>query len=196
MGNCHPPKKELGPLDLNIIEVPLSYHRQWRPHYSTYVLFQYSGTTHFVRLRRYGSRYFFSDGLKEFRRTHDIDDSVIMRFFSGDKNTTFEVDVIGPILGQRRPRSVLATRRHIFIADVTEHMMQQSLPLVLPPTAFNFLFGSQKLIPLRRGYGKRQQWQITMQDGVPSVAHPWFQYLSENNLMVGDEPGQTKSGNS
>ena len=89
------------------------------------------GTTHFIRLRRYGSRYFFSDDLKEFRRTHDIDDSVIMRFFSGDKNTTFEVDVIGPILGQHRPRSVLATRRHIFTADVIEHMMQQSLPLVM-----------------------------------------------------------------
>ncbi|KAG4906382.1 hypothetical protein JHK86_054866 [Glycine max] len=110
-----------------------------------------------------------------------------MRFFSGDKNTTFEVDVIGPILGQHRPRSVLATRRHIFTADVIEHMMQQSLPLVLPPATFNFLFGSQKIIPVRRGYGKRQQWQITMHDGVPSVAQPWFQYLSENNLMAGDE---------
>ena len=26
-----------------------------------------------------------------------------------------------------------------------------------------------------------------MHDGVPSVAQPWFQYLSENNLMHGDE---------
>ncbi|KAG4968333.1 hypothetical protein AAZX31_12G150500 [Glycine max] len=43
----------------NIIEVPLSYHRQWRPYYPTYVLFQHNGTTHFIRLRRYGSRYFF-----------------------------------------------------------------------------------------------------------------------------------------
>ncbi|KHN48145.1 hypothetical protein glysoja_046724, partial [Glycine soja] len=176
----------------NIIEVPLSYHRQWRPYYPTYVLFQYvlfqhNGTTHFIRLHRYGSRYFFSDGLKEFRRTHRIDDSVILQFFGGNKNTTFEVDVIGPIFGQRRPRSVQTTRRHIFTADVTEHMMQQSLPLVLPPAAFTFLFGSQKNIPVQRGYGKRQQWKITMHDGVPSVAQPWFQYLSENNLMAGDE---------
>ncbi|KAG5040300.1 hypothetical protein JHK82_012425 [Glycine max] len=80
----------------NIIEVPLSYHRQWRPYYPT--------------LRKYGSRYFFFDGLKQFRRTHGIDDSVIMRFFAADKNTSFEVDVIGPILRQGRPRSVLATR--------------------------------------------------------------------------------------
>jgi len=39
----------------------------------------------------------FFDGLKEFRRTHGIDGSVIMRFFVADKNTSFEVDVIGPI---------------------------------------------------------------------------------------------------
>jgi len=32
-----------------------------------------------------------------------------------------------------------------------------------------------------------QQWQITMQDGVPFVAQTWFQYLSENNLMAGDK---------
>ncbi|KHN25012.1 hypothetical protein glysoja_043964, partial [Glycine soja] len=141
----------------NIIEVPLSYHRQWRPYYPTYVLFQYNGTTHFVRFHKYGSRYFFSDGLKQFRRTHDIDDSVIMRFFIADKNTSFEVDVIGPIHRQGCPRSVLATRRHIFTPDVTEHMMQHSFPLVLPPAALNFLFGSQKVIPVRRGYGKRNQ---------------------------------------
>ncbi|KHN12311.1 hypothetical protein glysoja_046349, partial [Glycine soja] len=171
----------------NIIEVPLSYHRQWRPHYATYVLFQHNGTTHFIRLHRYGSRYFYSDGLKEFRRTHGIDDNVILRFFGGDKNTTFEVDVIGPIFGQRRPRSVLTTRRHIFTVDVIKHMMQQSLPLVLPPTASSFLFGSQKIIPVQRGYGKCRQWKITMHDVVPSVAQPWSQYLSENNLMPGDE---------
>ena len=58
---------------------------------------------------------------------------------------------------------------------------------VLPPTASSFLFGSQKIIPVQRGYGKCQQWKITMHDAVPSVAQPWSQYLSENNLMPGDE---------
>ncbi|KHN17390.1 hypothetical protein glysoja_034801 [Glycine soja] len=95
-----------------------------------------------------------------------------MRFFAVDKNTSFEMDVIGPIHRQGRPRSILATRRHIFTADVTEHMMQHNFPLVLPPTALNFLFGSQKVIPIQRGYGKRNQWQIAMHDGVPSVAQP------------------------
>jgi len=58
---------------------------------------------------------------------------------------------------------------------------------LLPPAALNFLFGSQKVILVQRGYGKRNQWQITMHDGVPSIAQPWFQYLYENNLMAGEE---------
>ncbi|KAG5124637.1 hypothetical protein JHK82_031374 [Glycine max] len=86
-----------------------------------------------------------------------------------------------------RARSVLATRRHIFTADATEHMMQHSFPLLLPPAALNFLFGSQKVIPVQRAYGRCNQRQITMHDGVPSVAQSWFQYLSKNNLMAGDE---------
>ena len=54
-------------------------------------------------------------------------------------------------------------------------------------SSFHFFVWITKIIPVQRGYGKRQQWKITMHDGVPSVAQPWFQYLSENNLMAGDE---------
>ncbi|RZB86605.1 hypothetical protein D0Y65_026600 [Glycine soja] len=171
----------------NIIEVPLSYHTQWRPYYPTYVLFDYNGSKHFVRVRKYDTRYFFADGLKEFRRTHDINDNVIIRFFAPDKNTSFEVDVIGPIHGQSRGRSVVTTRRHIFTIDITQDMVHHNLPLVLPTTTSNFLFGSKKYIPVHRGYDKRNQWQITIHDGLPSLAEPWFQYLSQYNLMPGDE---------
>ncbi|KAG4963160.1 hypothetical protein JHK82_039832 [Glycine max] len=59
-------------IDKNIIEVPLSHHRQWRPHYPSYVLFDYNRDKHFIRLRKYGNRYFFADALKEFRRAHSI----------------------------------------------------------------------------------------------------------------------------
>ncbi|KAG5110980.1 hypothetical protein JHK82_040203 [Glycine max] len=134
----------------NIIEVPLSYHRQWRPYYPTYVLFDYNGSKHFVRVWKYDTRYFFADELKEFMRAHDINVSVIIRIFAPDKNTSFDVDVMGPIHRQSRGRS-------------------------------------KKYIPVQRGYGRRNQRQITIHDGLPSLAEPWFQYLSENNLMVGDE---------
>ncbi|RZC19914.1 hypothetical protein D0Y65_006670, partial [Glycine soja] len=84
----------------NIIEVPLSYHSQWRPSYPTYVLFDYNGTKHFIRVRKCGTRCFFADGLKEFRRTHDINDSVIIQFFAASKDTSLEVGIMGPILRQ------------------------------------------------------------------------------------------------
>ena len=74
---------------LNIIEVPFSYHIQWGPHYPTYVLFDYDGTKHFVRVQRYGKRYIFANGLKDFRRAHDINNGVIIRFFAPAKNTSF-----------------------------------------------------------------------------------------------------------
>ncbi|KAG5028476.1 hypothetical protein JHK87_011990 [Glycine soja] len=173
--------------NVNNIEVPLTYHRQWRSYYPTYVLFDYNGRKHFVRLRKYDTRYFFADGLKEFIRAHDINDSVIIRFFAPSKDTYFDVDVMGPIHRQTRGRSVVTTRRHIFIADVTQEMMEHNNPLVLPAAALNFLFGSKKYILVQRGYDIRNQWHITVHNGLPSVAEPWFQYLSKNNLMAGDE---------
>ncbi|KAG4996802.1 hypothetical protein JHK82_027593 [Glycine max] len=65
-------------------------------------------------------------------------------------------------------------------------LASSSIP-VLPTTTSNFLFGSKKYIPVHRGYDKRNQWQITIHDGLPSLAEPWFQYLSQYNLMPGDE---------
>ncbi|KHN26893.1 hypothetical protein glysoja_035532 [Glycine soja] len=118
-------------VDKNIIEVPLPYHRQWRPYYPTYVLFDYNGSKHFVRVWKYGTRYFFAHGLKEFRRAHDINDNVIIRFFAPSKNTSFDVDVMGPIHRQSRGRSVVTTRRHVFTTDDTQDMMQHNFPLKL-----------------------------------------------------------------
>ncbi|KAH1250213.1 hypothetical protein GmHk_05G013423 [Glycine max] len=146
-------------------KVPLSYHSQWRPYYPTYVLFDYNGTKHFIRVRKYGIRCFFAD--REFRRTHDINDSVIIRFFAASKDTFLEVDIMGPIFRQTCRRPVVTTRRHIFTADVTQDMIEHTNPL--------------------RPNGTRNQWQITVHNGLPSVADPWFQYLCENNLMAGDE---------
>ncbi|KAH1266390.1 hypothetical protein GmHk_01G001892 [Glycine max] len=101
-----------------------SYHRQWYPNYPTYVLFKYKGEEHFIKLHKYGNRYFFGDELKGLRRTHDIYKSVIMHFVAWDKNTTFHVEVMGPLYRRTRERSVATTRHHVLL-----------------PEALNFLFG-------------------------------------------------------
>ncbi|KAH1193654.1 hypothetical protein GmHk_19G054651 [Glycine max] len=54
-------------------------------------------------------------------------------------------------------------------------------------SSFKFFVWLKKNILVQRGYGRRNQWQITIHDGLPSLVKPWFQYLSENNLMPGDE---------
>ncbi|KAL5132857.1 hypothetical protein HKD37_03G006282 [Glycine soja] len=86
----------------NVLQVPFSYHRQCIRKYPKYVLFHFDGNKHFIRVRTHGSRCFFADGLKEFRTTHNLNESVILRFVSFDKNTTFSVDVVGPTHRQSR----------------------------------------------------------------------------------------------
>ncbi|KAG5020343.1 hypothetical protein JHK87_016198 [Glycine soja] len=58
---------------------------------------------------------------------------------------------------------------------------------VLPTTVNNFLLGSKKVFPVNHGYAKCNHWEITIHDGLPCLREPWFQYISENNLMPGDE---------
>jgi len=82
---------------------------------------------------------FVADGLKEFRRTDSINDDVIIRFFALDKNTSFEVDVMGPIHGQPTGRSVVTTKRHIFTTDATPEMVQLNLPLVGVSNPLNYV---------------------------------------------------------
>ncbi|KAG5020087.1 hypothetical protein GmHk_06G016772 [Glycine max] len=171
----------------NLLQVPFSFHSQWMYRYPKYVLFHYDGNKHFIRVRRYDGKCFFADGLKEFRRAHDLNESVILRFVAFDKNTTFFVHVIGPTQRQLRVKPVISTRRYIFTTDVTKGMIQRSLPLILPPAASRFVYASKKFITLQRGLAKRTHWDITIHNDVPSVADPWFHFLDEKKLMSGDE---------
>ncbi|KAL5127224.1 hypothetical protein HKD37_14G039683 [Glycine soja] len=149
-------------VEKNVIEVPLSYHIQWSPNYPTYVLFDYKGNKHFIKLHKYADRFFFGNGLKELRRTHGIYESVIMRFVAWDKNTTFNVDVVGPLHRQTHQRSAATTRRYVFTIDVFEDMIQHNYQLVMPPEASNYLSGSKKYMIVDRGRGRLYEWMITM----------------------------------
>ncbi|KAG4957343.1 hypothetical protein JHK82_043055 [Glycine max] len=111
--------------DANVIEVPFAYHRQWYPNYPNYVLFDYEGDKHFIKLHKYGNRFYVGNGLKELRRTHGIHESVLMRFVGRNKNTTFSVDVVGPL----HQRAAPTIRHHVFTIDVSEDMIQQNYQL-------------------------------------------------------------------
>jgi len=40
---------------------------------------------------------------------------------------------------------------------------------------------------VQRNPSRRCLWKINVQNGVPSVADPWYHYLADNDLMSGDE---------
>ncbi|KAL5148274.1 ATP-dependent DNA helicase PIF1 [Glycine soja] len=137
---------------------PLSFHRQWMYRYPKHVLFHYDGNKHFIRVRTYGSKCLFADGLKEFRRAHDLNESVILHFVAFHKNTTFSIDVIGPIHRQVRVKPVISTKRHIFTTDVTKEMIQHRLPLsvhtVSSSSSFEICLWFQKIYYPSAGTGK------------------------------------------
>ncbi|KAG5066275.1 hypothetical protein GmHk_04G010478 [Glycine max] len=155
--------------DVNVIEVPFSYHRQWSPNYPTYVLFDYRGNKHFIKLHKYGNRFFFGNGLKELRRTHGIHESFVMRFVGWDKNTTFNVDIVGPLHRQTHQWAATTIRHHVFTIDVSEDMIQHNYQLV------------------DCGSGRHHKWMITMNNGLSCVAEAWIHYLVDCHLKPGDE---------
>ncbi|KAL5158428.1 hypothetical protein HKD37_15G042914 [Glycine soja] len=135
----------------------------------------YNGTTHFVRFRRYGSRYFFSDSLKEFRRTHGIDDSVIMQFFGGDKNITFEVDVIGPILGQRCPRLMARIADKVKTIDGSKETLKLAVRITelwfvgMPGRSKQAEMGDQIHVVCKQDQLKA--WKMDLKEGCTYVMH-------------------------
>ena len=92
--------------------------------YPKYVLFHYDGNKYFIRVRRHGGKCFFADGLKEFRRAHDLNESVILRFVAFDKNTTFFVHVIGPTQRQLRVKPVISTTKPTFHTTNAKHHLE------------------------------------------------------------------------
>ncbi|KAG4924391.1 hypothetical protein JHK82_050264 [Glycine max] len=124
----------------------------------------------------------------ELRRTHDIHESVVMRFVAWDKNTTFNVDVVEPLHGQTHQRAATTTRRHVFTIDVSEDMIQHNYQLVGSATrGFNLFNCIKKYMIVDRGHGRHHEWMITMNNGLSCVAESWIHYLADCHLKPGDE---------
>ncbi|KAH1212876.1 hypothetical protein GmHk_14G040955 [Glycine max] len=127
----------------NLLQVPFAYHRQWLRNYPKYVLFHYDGEIHFIRVRTLGTKCFFADGLNDFRRAHNLHESVILRLVTDDKNTTFTVHIDGPAHHHSSLKPIIYRRRYIFTIDITDDMLQQNLPLRLP----NLCMAPKKVLP-------------------------------------------------
>ncbi|KAL3016363.1 hypothetical protein AAZX31_06G209700 [Glycine max] len=77
--------------DRNIIQIPSFYHKQWAPNYPFYVHFVCSGTIYPIKVTKYHNRYFFTDGLKFFRKDYNIHESVTITFTACEGKSIFSV---------------------------------------------------------------------------------------------------------
>ncbi|KAH1242710.1 hypothetical protein GmHk_07G019989 [Glycine max] len=171
----------------NLLQVPFSYHRQWLRNYPKYVLFHYDGKIHFIRVRTHGTKCFFVDGLNDFRKAHNLNESVILRLVAGDKNTTFTVHIDEPTHHHSNLKPIIYRRRYIFTADITHDMLQQNMLLILPAAASKFVYGSKKSITIHQGLPKSTKWPLSIHNDMPAITEPWFNLIHEKNLRPGDE---------
>ncbi|KAH1188785.1 hypothetical protein GmHk_20G056700 [Glycine max] len=171
----------------NLIEIPSLYHRQWAPHYPLYVLLDYNGDKHYIRLRKHNNKLYFADGLKGFRRTMGIHKGVMITFVVLEKNWMFHIHFMPPLHRKTCGRPLTTTRTHVFTIDVTQRLISRTYPLVLPPDALNFVDASTKYMIVLGIHGRRHLWKMTIHNGLQSLGHPWYHYLTVNELMAGDE---------
>ena len=76
---------------------------------------------------------------------------------------------------------------HSFLIKLFDHcfrclysFFQQQLP--------DLSMVTKNLLPFSvHGLAKRTQWDVTIHNGVPSIADPWFNFLHEKKLMPEDE---------
>ena len=81
----------------NIIEVPSVYHKQWAPDYLDYVVLDYNGKKHHIRVRKFSNRVYIADGLKHFRRDMRIYEGVMITFVAPNKNWKFDIHFSPPL---------------------------------------------------------------------------------------------------
>ncbi|KAG4949728.1 hypothetical protein JHK86_042967 [Glycine max] len=154
----------------NLIEVPTTYHRKWAPHYPLYVLFNYNGDKHYIKVRKYYNKCYFADGLKELRRIMGIHEGVMITFAAPEKNWIFHLRFMPPLDIQTCGRPPTISRTHVLQLD-----------------ALNFVDVTTKYMIVLHIHGRRHLWKLIMHNGLQSIAETWYQYLTENDLHVEDE---------
>ena len=114
----------------NIIEVPCVYHKQWAPDYLDYVVLDYNGKKHHIRVRKFNNQVYIADGLKHFRRDMGIYEGVMITFAAPDKNWKFDIHFSLPLHAQTCGRPVHSAREYVFTVDVDNRMIVRLYPLV------------------------------------------------------------------
>ncbi|KAG4909782.1 hypothetical protein JHK87_055898 [Glycine soja] len=160
--------------------------RQWASTYPLYVSFDYNGDKHFIKVRKGSNKFYFADGLKDFRRALGIQEGLVVHFAALDRNTTFHLHFMPPLDRQTSGRPYSTTRTYVFTVDITNRMISTPSPLVLPPYAIDVIGRTSQYLTVEPPRG-RQIWRMSAHDGLQTLTTPWYQFLTDNNLMAIDE---------
>ncbi|RZB70481.1 hypothetical protein D0Y65_035453 [Glycine soja] len=143
-------------------------------------------STAFTVVRRDGNKFYFADGLKDFRRVLGIHEGLVVHFAAPDRNTSFYLHFMPPLDRQTSGRPYSTTRTYVFTVDITNHIISTPTPLVLPPDVVDIIGYRSQYLTVEPPRG-RQIWRMSIQDGLQTLTTPWYQFLKDNNLMARDE---------
>ncbi|KHN22179.1 hypothetical protein glysoja_050111, partial [Glycine soja] len=124
---------------------------------------------------------------KHFRRDMGIYEGVMITFAAPYKNWKFDIHFSLPLHAQTCGRPVHSAREYVFTVDVDNRMIVRLYPLVLPLDAVGYVNAGDDYGTALGVRGRRHFWKLSMHNGLKCFADPWFQFLTKNDLMAGDE---------
>jgi len=92
------------------------------------VLFSYNGCRHNIKVRKSDNKYYFADGLKQFRKALNIHEGVTIT--TPEKDWIFNIHFMPPLDKQTCGRLPTTTRTHVWTIKLTQPMISAAYPLV------------------------------------------------------------------
>ncbi|KAL5179701.1 Replication protein A DNA-binding subunit C [Glycine soja] len=183
-------QKSMNSTTNTFIEIPPFYHEQWAPNYPQEVRFKYNGATYPIRVQQHRGRYFFADGLADFKADLKIYESIIINFFACDDNTIFYLHFTPPLNQQTCGRPILHSRQHIWTTEITQCILGAPQPLEISSHARKYLKECDNHLTILRKNAPPLQWDVVTLDHDikdKSIFRSWYKFLKENDFHHGDE---------
>ncbi|KAG4912283.1 hypothetical protein AAZX31_19G068200 [Glycine max] len=102
----------------------------------------------------------------------------------------FNLHFTPPLEQQACGRSLLAARMHVWTLELTQSLLGDPKPLVLPPLATIHLPSCGFHMTILRRFDPPLQWPVLPVDlgfHDKCVAQPWYRFLAEGDFVHGDE---------
>ncbi|KAH1203219.1 hypothetical protein GmHk_17G049517 [Glycine max] len=152
--------------------------------------YQFVAAFHNDRVTKYHNIYFFTDGLKFFRKDYNIHESVTITFTACEGKSIFSVNFMPPLHKQTCGRPLTNNRKYVWTVEITETMISAPQPLVVPPSAMRYLVTSTQHMTIVNKKN-RLQWNLSVcrsnDHPQPCITTPWYEFLRHGNYRPEDE---------